>query len=204
MSGDPQSKERAAAGAEDAALVTRTLDGDEQSFDQLVKRYERRAVAVAYRLLNDLHDAAEVAQDAFVRAIRNLESLEDRARFGPWLLRIVSNLSLNFRRKRRLRLAAPIDDLEESVGLSRSASGALLGDDGKAGEAEADELSNAIQSALKELPDKQRLALVLFSVEGMAQKEVAEIMECSVELVKWNVFQARKRMRELLSDYMTE
>ena len=52
------------------------------------------------------------------------------------------------------------------------------------------------------LPDQQRLALVLFAIEGMPQKEVAEILECSVEMVQWNVFQARKRLKEALADYM--
>jgi len=52
------------------------------------------------------------------------------------------------------------------------------------------------------LPDKQRLALVLFSIEGLPQKEVADLLECTVELVKWNVFQARKKLREMLAEYL--
>ena len=64
------------------------------------------------------------------------------------------------------------------------------------------ELHDAISDALATLPDKQRLSLVLFSVEGMPQKEVAEVLECSVELVKWNVFQARKKLKDLLEVYL--
>ena len=64
------------------------------------------------------------------------------------------------------------------------------------------ELERAIDAAMEQLPEKQRLTLILFSVEGLPQKEVAEILECSVELVKWNVFQARKKLKELLGDYV--
>ena len=56
--------------------------------------------------------------------------------------------------------------------------------------------------ALQELPEAQRMALVLFSIEQVPQRDVAEIMECSVETVKWNVFQARKRLKEMLAEYV--
>ena len=64
------------------------------------------------------------------------------------------------------------------------------------------EMQSAVSDAIATLPDKQRLALILFSVEGMRQKEVAEILECSVELVKWNVFQARQKLKTLLEEFL--
>jgi len=64
------------------------------------------------------------------------------------------------------------------------------------------ELGGAVGEAIGRLPEKQRLALILFSIEGLPQKEVAEILECSVELVKWNVFQARKTLRKTLAGYL--
>jgi RNA polymerase sigma-70 factor (ECF subfamily) len=70
------------------------------------------------------------------------------------------------------------------------------------GDAHTSELNDAVSRAMEQLPDKQRLALILFSVEGMPQKEVADILECSVELVKWNVFQARKKLKELLREFL--
>ena len=63
-------------------------------------------------------------------------------------------------------------------------------------------MREAVGRAIDALPEKQRLALVLFSVEGLQQKEVASIMSCSVELVKWNVFQARKALRKTLADFI--
>jgi len=61
-----------------------------------------------------------------------------------------------------------------------------------------------VEAAIAELPEKQRLSLVLSSVEGVPQKEVAEILDCSVELVKWNVFQARKTLKRVLAPYLPD
>lgn len=200
----------AKAATEDARLVSSVLAGEAAAFDELVRRYQRRAVAVAYRLLGNLHDAADVAQDAFLRAYRRLDSLEDHRRFGPWLLRIVSNLSLNFRRSRETgvaRSAVTLDDVVERAEEFRSATGEPLGTrlGGSVGgdEAGSDEMREAVGRAIEQLPDKQRLSLVLFCIEGLPQKQVAEILECSVELVKWNVFQARKTLRKLLAEHIT-
>jgi len=101
----------------DAALVNVVLAGDRDAFEKLVGVYERAAVATAYRLLNNSDDAREVVQDAFLRAYRSLGRLKDPQRFGPWLLRIVSNLSLNARRSRRTGVVA----LDEQLGLDGAA-----------------------------------------------------------------------------------
>lgn len=176
--------------------------GDMAAFADLVRLYQRRAVSLAYRLLGNGEDAQDVAQDAFIRAYKSLGQLEDPARFGAWLLRVVSNLSLNFRRSRKLRATSSLDG---------ETSPADLGHDPRtgrraAGEADggpmAGELRETIDAAIQQLPEKQRLALILFSVEGMPQKEVAEVLECSVELVKWNVFQARQKLKEQLAEYL--
>jgi RNA polymerase sigma-70 factor (ECF subfamily) len=186
----------------DAELVRRCLGGDTKGFDELISRYQRRAVSVAYRLLGNSHDALEVCQDAFLRAYRALETLQDPERFGPWLMRTVSNLSLNFRRSRRRSNAIPVDDClqsggEEGIGSDWMASAGMPPD-----ETLASELGEAISRAVGELPDKQRLALVLFAIEGMPQKDVADVLECSVEAVKWHVFQARKALKDKLAEYL--
>lgn len=187
----------------DAEAVTRTLQGDAPAFDELVRRYQRRAVGVAYRLAGDAHAAADIAQDAFVRAYKGLSSLEDPHRFGPWLMRIVSNLSLNYRRSRKASAAVSFDAAGEALeGLRRASDSVPLTSPPPSDGADVADLTVAIERSLQQLPEKQRMALTLFSIEGLPQKEVAEIMNCSLELVKWNVFQARKTMRKLLASFM--
>ena len=184
-------------------LVCRAKAQDTEAFGELVRRYQRRAVSVAYRLVGNSADASDVSQDAFVRAYRNLDQLDDPARFGPWLMRVVSILSLNFRRSRASRPASSLDDsLLDGVDFRKPGGGLRLAASGADEDSQAKELDGALSIALEQLPDQQRMALILFSVEGVPQKEVAEILECSVELVKWNVFQARKKLKELLADVL--
>lgn len=192
-------------GPSDRELVQQVCAGRRAAFDVLIERYQRRATAVAYRLLGDLHDALEVCQEAFVRAYRNLDTLENEHRFGPWLLRIVTNLSLNFRRARAAggpRLSFEDCLLDEQRGRAdQLAAPSHSGEHPAARSAEA-ELAEVVQRAVAELPEQQRTALVLFSIEQLPQKEVAEIMGCSVEAVKWHVFQARKKLKARLGDYL--
>lgn len=189
--------------ASDAQLVRNAVAGKSGAFDELVERYQRRATAVAYRLLGNLHDSLEVCQDAFVRAYRNIDTLEDPERFGPWLLRIVTNLSLNYRRARKS--GARKISLEDCIIGDEGSTTTLAGDSPASEERPgarlaAAELSARVQRAINELPEQQQLALVLFSIENMPQKDVASIMGVSVEAVKWHVFQARKKLKERLAD----
>ncbi len=189
----------------DAELVQRTCAGERTAFDALIERYQRRATSVAYRLLGDLHDALEVCQEAFVRAYRNLNTLKDGRRFRSWLLRIVTNLSLNFRRARAAagRKISFEDCLADSdFPREELIAAPAYSDEQPEARSVAAELSDMVENAIAELPDQQRTALVLFSIEQMPQKEVASIMGCSVEAVKWHVFQARRKMKERLAAYL--
>src|SRR3954470_196462 len=95
----------------DGQLVAQVLAGRREAFDVLIRKYQRQAVAVSYRLLGNTHDALEVTQDAFLKAFSSLATLQKPEAFGGWLMRIVSNLSLNFRRSRKTRSQLPLDDL---------------------------------------------------------------------------------------------
>ena len=186
---------------QDASDVAATLDGRLEAFDLLIERYQRRAVSVSYRLLGNIQDAQDVCQRAFVKSFKSLETLKDARLFGPWLMRIVSNLSLNHRRDRKPHLSLATSDGDGGIpeALVSSAEGTA-----PSAAMETDEAESAIRAAMDSLPEKQRMALVLFAIEKMPQKEVAEIMECSVEMVKWNVFQARKALKESLAHLIEE
>jgi len=188
----------------DGQLVTRALEGDRKCFDELIVRYQRQAVAVSYRLLGNTQDALEVTQDAFLKGFTSLGSLQKPEAFGGWLMRIVSNLSLNFRRGRKTRQQLPLDDLLSNDSSTANATGsdwmAQSGD--PVHKLESEEMGRKLQEALNQLPEKQRLAIVMFTIEQMPQKQVAESLECSVEAVKWHVFQGRKKLKELLKDLM--
>lgn len=190
--------------SQEVALVLKAQRGEKQAFAELVRAYQRRVVAVAYRLLGNAEDARDVGQDAFIKAFRSLSQLEDASRFGPWLMRTVSNLALNYRRSRALRAMPSLDAPAGGTDGESFDRGATVEGREAGGESRpmSRELKSAIDAAMEKLPEKQRLALILFSVEGVPQKDVADILDCSIELVKWNVFQARKKLKELLAEYL--
>ena len=189
----------------DGFLVERTLAGDRSQFDELIRRYQRQAVAVSFRLLGNTQDSLEVTQDAFLKAFSSLATLQNGDAFGGWLMRIVSNLSLNYRRSRKIRSQLPLDDLLGATDSGQTDSGgsewmAKSGDPVRS--LEGKELGGQLMKALGQLPEKQRLAIVMFTIEEMPQKQVAETLGCSVEAVKWHVFQGRKKLKELLKGYV--
>lgn len=186
----------------DAEWVHAAVAGDAQSFSRLVEAYQRPAVSKAYRLLGNSEDAAEVVQEAFLRAYRALGRLKEPSRFGPWLMRIVGNLSLNARRSRKSAQTLTLEEERGTDGLTSGEGEPVVAAFGPDAEAQGREMQRALDEALAGLPEKQRLSLVLFTIEGWAQKDIAEYLECSIENVKWNVFQARKRLREQLGEML--
>ncbi len=187
---------------EDARLVGEVRSGRADAFDALARRYQRRVFAVAYRLLSNRDDAWDVAQDSLLKALRSIGQLEDARRFGPWLMRIVRNLSLNYRRSRSMSATVDLDGAVEAIGAFRSPDGTPMTDP-RAPDAEKrnPELRGAVADAMASLPEKHRLAFVLSAIEGVPQKEIAKMLSCTVELVKWNVFQARKALKLSLEAY---
>lgn len=181
-------------------LVRQVLSGNRGAFDRLVERYQKPAVAVAYRMLGNSSDAMEVVQEALLKSYRSLATLQKPEAFGGWLMRIVSNLSLNYRRSRRSKSQLPLDDLLDSSESNSPQAGGDTSDPERI--MEGKELGVRLKKALDSLPEKQRLAILMFTVEGLPQKQVAEALECTVEAVKWHVFQGRKRLKELLKDVM--
>jgi RNA polymerase sigma-70 factor (ECF subfamily) len=201
----PQDRSRTPQpGDDDAGLVARVLDGDPAVYDRLVESYQRRAFAVAYRLLGNRDDALEVCQEAFLRGFRSLATLQDPARFGSWLLRIVGNLSLNYRRSRARLVAGSLDEkrLNQADEADAGWTGGLRTPNRPDQNAVAAETHERVLEAMEQLPANQRLALTLFSMNGMSQKEVAEILDCTTESVKWYVFQARKTLKQKLKDVL--
>src|SRR3954471_14919061 len=115
------------AGPSDGRLVEHVLAGDRKAFDVLILPYQRQAVAVSYRLLGNTNDALEVTQDAYLKAYKGLSTLQKPGAFAGWLMRIVSTLSLNYRRSRKTRQQLPLDDMLGKVETSSEQGGAAGG-----------------------------------------------------------------------------
>ena len=156
------------AGPSDGTLVEQVLGGRRDAFDVLIKRYQRQAVAVSYRLLGNSHDALEVTQDAFLKGFNSLATLQKPEAFGGWLMRIVSNLSLNYRRSRKTRSQLPLDDLLGPTGPAQGegagSSDCMTQSGDPLHRLESQEMGKRLQQALGELPEKQRYGLTLWGL----------------------------------------
>ena len=175
-----------------ADLVEASQAGDRGAFDELVKVYQRRAMQVAVRVLGDAEEAAEAVQTAFVNAYLNIGKLREAKRFGVWLLRIVANAAISQARKakRRPESIEIADRYEDKTSLSPAETES------------AKELKEAIRRAMLKLSKKEAKAISLFGLEDLSHREVAEIMGCSVEAVRWYVFRARQKLKVLLKEYL--
>src|SRR3982751_3822436 len=124
----PAAQEAAAMAAQELALVLAARNGDRAAFGKLAQQYQRQCAAVALRLLGNTHDAMELVQDALVKAFRSLGQLQQSERFGPWLMRIVTNLALNSRRSRARRQAISLEQVSVDSDEGEDLRSSLPGD----------------------------------------------------------------------------
>lgn len=185
----------------DAELMLRFRAGDEEAFTALVRRYQGRVVSLASRYLGSAADAEDLAQEVFLRVYRARETYEPTARFSTWIYRVTTNASLNFLRGRSARRAvsAPMPSPHggEAGPEFEDESAERPGD-----RLEKDELSEVLRRIVDELPERQRMALLLNKYEGLSYEEVAHAMEMSVEAVKSLLTRARVNVKERLEPYL--
>lgn len=178
------------------ALVQRARSGDRAAFGQLVRKYQRRVYATAFRMTGSHADADDVAQEALIRAYRGLSGFNLQSDFFTWLYRIVINVSLNHLRRSSRRRTLSVDDVTLPEQVEKTAGG----DPGR--QLELKQMTLDIGKALDELPDSLRATVVLVIFEGMPYKDAAEILECSEGTVAWRVHEARKKLRVPLARYL--
>jgi len=187
--------ETAAREAErDAALVERLREGDAKALDELFRRHRDAAYGIAYRLVGSRQDALDVVQEAFIHVMRGIEGFRGQSAFRTWLYRIVTHAALDYRRYRSHRRAESLD--AENVPEPAAEGPAQPAPPEIAAE---HDLRRAIDEALANISEKNRAALVLYAMEGMSYKEVAEVLGISVGTVMSRIFNARQRLRELLA-----
>jgi len=176
---------------EDTDLVRRAADGDSEAITELYRRHERRAYNLALRTLGNPWDAADVTQEAFIKAFRNLDSFKGEARFGTWLHRIVVNAAYDFLRRQR---PEPMDSeiLEDLSGPAGPAAVVATGRDGI--DPAVDGLSDPLRDALMSLDEGFRFAVVLCDLLGFPYNEAAQILGVQEGTIKSRIFRAREAL----------
>jgi RNA polymerase sigma-70 factor (ECF subfamily) len=199
---DPDKKARAEQKKRDLELVKKARSGDRKAYGTLVDLYQRRVYAIAFGILRNREDAWDAAQEAFVKAYKNLDRFEGTSAFYTWLYRITYNLSIDHLRSRKRRDTVDLDE-------NRKLESALQ----KAGHqvhehpdemADRKELSRVLQEAMQKLTDKHRAIIVLREVEGLSYEEMADVLGISKGTVMSRLFHARKNLQALLRPYVEE
>jgi RNA polymerase sigma-70 factor (ECF subfamily) len=181
----------------DAFIVRRALDGDTEATTELYRRHERRAYNLALRTLGNSWDAADVTQEAFIKAFRNLASFKGESLFSTWLHRIVVNAAYDHLRRQR---PEPMD-MGVMDDISGPAGSATIVGSGKNGiEPAMDGLSDPLRNALMSLNEGFRFAVVLCDLLGFPYAEAAEILGVQEGTIKSRIFRARETLAATLHE----
>jgi len=185
-------------GAEDVRLMRLVARGDTAAFEELIERHQALVIGTVARMLGSNSDVEDIAQQVFIRVWKSAGRYVPRAKFTTWLLKITRNLVFNElrRSKRRAYVPIQIDPNAEEIPLkdeaAQSPDASLL----------ETELQQAIDKSIAELPETQRMAVILRRYQGLSYEQIADVLDLSVPAVKSVLFRARTELRARLSSYL--
>lgn len=180
--------------SETIRLIHLARGGDEAAFEAIIRNYERRVLKVAYRMVGNLHDAQDVAQEVFVRLWKHLDKIRDEEKFSTWLYRMVMNASYDLLAvRKRSASSVSLDD-------PQSGSWDLSDDDAIPLDRRivARDLQSKVVAALDRLTPSERVVFVLRDLEGVEVVDIATIQDINKITVRRHLSTARQKMRTVL------
>ena len=173
----------------EVAAIAETKAGRPEAYEYLVSKYLKRVISVAWGIVRNADDAEDLAQEALVRAYENIARFRTGDPFGPWIYRIVTNLSLDVVKHRSRVRQESLTEREEAKRRDRADL-----------PAKTNEIASRIDSALQTLPEMQRLVARLHLVEEFSHTEIAEMLSLNEGTVRSHLSLARRKLREQLAD----
>ena len=188
----------------DNQLMQKAGSGDRAAFKELIKKHQGTVTGIIYRYTGNHNEVEDLAQDIFLKIYKAANSYAPRARFKTWLYKVVANHCLNFFRSQKRK--AFITSLDQS--LSEDHNPHIQRTDAQKEQPEImlqqQELQIALKKALSELPERQRMAVILHRFEGLSYKEVADTLGSSLSAVESLIFRAMNNLKEKLSPYKSD
>jgi RNA polymerase sigma-70 factor, ECF subfamily len=186
----------------DAAIMLRVAAGDEASFNYLVGRYHRAIIHFLFRMVRNQAVAEELTQEVFLRVYRSRESYRAEAKFTTWLYRIATNLAVNHARDTKHERSAQtiyLDAPDEETGTTPD-----VADDEPSVEQKLmrDERMAAIRTHVMELPERQRMAVLMHKYQGMDYRQIGDVLKLSESATKSLLFRAYQTLRDKLKDFV--
>src|SRR5467141_286808 len=196
---DPGNPGRSEEDADDVRLMQLVGGGDTRAFEKLVERHQTLVAGTVARMLGSNSDVEDIAQQVFIRVWKSARRYVPRAKFTTWLLKITRNLVFNELRRTKRHAHVPLQS-EPGAEDPPLKDELTLGPDVSLLETE---LQQTIEEAILQLPETQRMALVLRRYEQLSYEQIGEVLDLSVPAVKSVLFRARSELRTRLSKYLT-
>ena len=181
---------------EEAELLSRCQRGDEDATKEVFSRYHEKVYRVAYGVVKNRADALDIVQEVFVNVFRSIKNFKGKSSFYTYIYRTAMNTAIDYSRKVKRFPTSSIDEKggQASDGAEKRPDSILLDK----------ELDEKLSAAMAKLPKDQKAAIIYRDLEGLSYQEMAEVMGCNIGTVMSRLHYARKRMRELLKDYLKE
>jgi RNA polymerase sigma-70 factor (ECF subfamily) len=198
MTDDPKPADASSNDAEDVRLMRLVARGDTAAFEELIERHQALVIGTVARMLGSNSDVEDIAQQVFIRVWKSAGRYVPRAKFTTWVLKITRNLVFNELRRSKRRALVPIqtDPNAEEIQLkdeaAQSPDASLL----------ETELQQAIDKAIAELPETQRMAVILRRYQDLSYEQIGDVLDLSVPAVKSVLFRARTELRGRLAHYL--
>ena len=171
----------------DYELVKQSINGDEDAFAELLTRYKNLVYSVILRMVNDMEDANDLAQEVFIKVYKNLDKYQLEYKFSTWLIRITTNHVIDYRRKKKQETVS-MDDMVYEPANNITPEKEYISREEKQGLAEV----------IGDLPDIYKIPIVLYHQQGLRYQEIADIIGEPLSKVKNRIFRGRKMLKEKL------
>ena len=182
----------------DLSLVRRAKKGDYRAFDLLVLKYQSRVIATAFKFVKERSLAEDIAQEAFIKSYKSIESFREESSFYTWIYRITVNTAKNYLVSSKRRDEVVISDLSQDDSFYPE----KLDVDSPQEVLKASELRNIIFETLSSLGEETRTALSLREFDGLSYEQIAEIVQCPVGTVRSRIFRGREMIEEVIGKHM--
>ncbi len=182
----------------DLSLVRRAKKGDYRAFDLLVLKYQSRVIATAFKYVKERQLAEDIAQEAFIKSYKSINSFREESSFYTWVYRITVNTAKNYLVSSKRRDEVVISDLSQDDSFYPE----KLDVDSPQEVLKASELRNLIFETLSSLGEETRTALSLREFDGLSYEQIAEIVQCPVGTVRSRIFRGREMIEEVVGKHM--
>ncbi len=188
--------------ASDRELVDWSRGGDMAAYDELIRRYQERVYSTIYHMTSNHEDAADLVQEAFVKAWQALGRFKGDSSFYTWIYRIAVNRTLNFLKSRKNRvIKLSLSDLDAGVENDPELV-ALISNQTPRRNVNLAELQEKLNEALQQLSETHRTVVVMHDIQGLPHDEIAQMLDCNPGTVRTRLFYARKQLQGILADYL--